>query len=282
MSDGQFGPLVSRNDRGFALLIVLWSLALLSLLAVRLTATSRTELQLAANIRNAAVVEAQADGLLYGAIVQLMRDTPQERGADGIAHAIPTPGGAATMRISSLAGRINPNVASEDILQALIQQVGMAAEPASRLVAAIADWRTPGQNPRPNGAKAAQYQAASLPYTPPNAPFASIDEVGLVLGMTPDLLARLAPHLTVFYPADPVWTAADPVVAQALQRLGLVDATASPEGTDSEADYVQIIVQVSNTSGASFTRRALVWVGHGLLRGRYRVLSWDVAADETT
>ena len=282
MSDAQFDGLVSRNDRGFALLIVLWSLALLSLLAVRLTATSRTELRLADNIRNAAVVEAQADGLIYGAIVQLMRDTPQQRGADGIAYAVPISGGAATLRINSLAGRVNPNVASEDVLQALIQQVGVAAAPASRLAAAIADWRSPGQTPRPGGAKAEQYRAARLPYTPPNAPFASVDEVGLVLGMTPDVLTRLVPHMTVFYPADPVWTAADPVVAQALQRLGLVNPAASSEGADSDADYVQVVVHVTSAAGASFTRRALAWVGHGLLRGRYRVLCWDLAADETS
>ena len=268
----------AAREAGFALLVVLWSVALLSLLAVRLTSTGRNELLLAFNIRGAAIVQAQADALAYSTIVRLMRDTPAERGVDGLEHAIQVPGGRASIRITSLAGKINPNAVSEDMLAAVIQQVGLAPAPAARLAAAIADWRSPGQQARPGGAKAAQYRAAGLPYTPPGTPFESVAEVGLVLGMTPDVFARLAPHLTVFYPADPVWAAADPVVARVLQTLDQVDVTASPEGTDTDADYVDIVVRVAADTGSAFTRQVTAWVGHGLLRGRYRVLQWDEGA----
>ena len=262
-------------QRGFALLVVLWSVALLALLAVRLTATGRNELLLATNIRNAAVVQAQSDALTFSTIVRLMRDTPAERGVDGLDHTTTVPGGQATIRVTSLAGKINPNAVSDELLKTLMQQLGVSPAQAGRLAAAIADWRSPGQQPRPGGAKAAQYSAAGLSYTPPGAPFESVSEVGLVLGMTPDLFERMAPHLTVFYPADPVWTAADPVVARVLQTLNLVDVTASPEGADNDADDVEISVRVTSAIGSAFTRRAVAWVGHGLLRGRYRILRWD-------
>ena len=269
----------AHSEQGFALLIVLWSVTLLALLAMRLNAIGRSELQVAMNIRNAAVAEAQADGIVFGAIVRLMRDTPEERGVDGLVHAADVAGGRATIRVASLAGKVNPNVASEDMLRALIQQVGAAPKLAASLAAAIADWRNPGQTPRPGGAKAAQYVSAGLAYTPPGAPFQSVGEVGLVLGMPPELFSRLAPHLTVFYPGDPVWSAADPVVAQAMQSQDLVNIHTPPEGEDTDADYVEITVRVSRRLSATFTRKATAWVGHGLFRGRYGILRWDTVDD---
>ena len=44
----------------------------------------------------------------------------------------------------------------------------------------------------------------------------SVDELRLVLGMTPDLFDRLAPHLTVLTDSDPDLSTQDPVVARAL------------------------------------------------------------------
>ena len=55
---------------------------------------------------------------------------------------------------------------------------------------------------RAGGPKLAQYQAAGLPYGPANRPFDSLDELGLVLGMTPTLLARMRPFLSVYQEGD--------------------------------------------------------------------------------
>jgi general secretion pathway protein K len=269
---------VNRRERGFALLIVLWSAALLALLATQLTSAGRSELQVAANIRTSAKLEAQADGLVYATIFRLMNDSPVQRGVDGRDHGVAVSGGRGLVRVTSLAGKINPNTASEELLTALLQQLGVPAQRAVSLAAAIADWRTPGQVPRPGGAKAAQYSQAGLPYTPPGAPFQTVGEIQLVLGMTPELFSRLAPHLTVFYPGDPVWAAADPVVAAILKAAGPVTINTPAEGLDNDGVYVEIAAQVTGDAGTAFTRRAIAWVGHGSLRGRYRVLSWDVPA----
>jgi general secretion pathway protein K len=268
---------VSNRDRGFALLIVLWSAALLALLGTQLTSAGRSELQVAANIRTAARLEAEADGLVYATIFRLMSDSPVQRAVDGMGHEAAVSGGRGVVRVTSLAGKINPNTASQELLMALLQQVGVQAAKADHLAAAIADWRTPGQTPRPEGAKAAQYRNAGLPYTPPGAPFQSVDELQLILGMTPELLGRLTPHMTVFYPGDPVWTAADPIVAAVLKAAGSVNKNIPPEGVDNDGVYVEIAVQVTGVDNTAFSRRAIAWVGHGSLRGRYRLLSWDVS-----
>jgi len=266
---------VSRRQGGFALLIVMWSLALLALLATQLTSAARSELQVAANIRTAAVLEAQTDGLVYGGIFRLMSGSPAQRGVDGLDHVLAVPGGQAVIRVTSLAGKVNPNTASEPLLTALLQQVGMAEKPAAALAAAIADWHTPGPRARALGAKAAQYRAAGRSYAPPGAPFESIAELGQVLGMTPDVLARLSPHMSLFYPGDPVRAAADPVVLRVLQTFGVENDDTPAEGPAEDGVYAEIAVRVMRADGSAFSRRAIAWAGHGPQRGRYLVLGWD-------
>lgn len=268
------------RQRGFALLLTLWSLVLLALLTTQLTSAARTELQLASNLRAAAVIEAQADGLIYSTIFRLMNSAPSRRGVDGLPHETPVPGGQAAIRVSSLAGKVNPNTASEPLLATLMQQVGAPEQQAAEVAAAIADWRTPGQRPRPHGAKAAQYSIAGRPYAPPGAPFETIEELRLVLGMTPDLLGRLMPHLTVFYPGDPVFAAADPVVARVLRSLDAGNDESSAEGVAEDGVYAEIDVRIAGSNGLSFSRRAIVWAGHGAQRGRYRLLQWDAPLDD--
>jgi hypothetical protein len=68
-----------------------------------------------------------------------------------------------------------------------------------------------------------------------------VDELADVLGMTPVLFDRLAPHLTVLTDADPDMSTHDPVVALALtDAAGGTDATAPAE--QSAVDVVRITV----------------------------------------
>lgn len=266
----------SGGERGFALLIVLWSLALLALLGTRLTSSARTELQLARNIHSSAVMEAQADGLVFETIFRLLKDESGSGGNDGFDRAVAMPDGRGIVRVTSLAGRVNPNTASEELMAALLTQVGLAPRPAASLAAAIADWRTPGQVARPGGAKGPQYRAAGVAYSPPGAPFETIEELRHVLGMTPALEAALAPHMTVFYDGSPVRSEADPLVARALRATGTGDERAPQEGSGVDGAYVQIDADIAREDGQAFTRRVLAWIGHGPRRGRYLVLGWDV------
>ena len=69
---------------------------------------------------------------------------------------------------------------------------------AHDLAAAIADWRDGNTTVRPGGAEADAYYQAGHDYGPRNGPFASIQELQLVLGMTPPLYAKLAPLVTIW------------------------------------------------------------------------------------
>jgi general secretion pathway protein K len=57
------------SQRGFALLIVLWTMVLLALLVAQFTTTGRTEVQVATNLRANAATEAAADGAIYQTII---------------------------------------------------------------------------------------------------------------------------------------------------------------------------------------------------------------------
>ncbi len=192
-----------RREQGFALLIVLWSLVLFALMGSQLAATGRAAARLSANLRDAAVVQAAADGAIHEALFHLLDSSSRHWPADGRMHIIRLPGASVELRVQSEAGKVNPNFATPDLLAALLHAVGADERTAAAVAVAISDWRFPDAQDHPLEAKAPQYRAAGRAYGPPNAPFETIDELGLVLGMTPDLLAwistdRKSPNTTGF------------------------------------------------------------------------------------
>ena len=266
-------PRHHRREGGFALLLVLWSLALLALIGTHVTATGRAEAQLAANLRGAAAAEAAADGAVQLAIFRLLAPAERRWAADGLLREVALPGGAtALLRIESEQGKVNPNLAGAPLLSALMQQLGAVPRAANGLAAAILDWRTPGLRPRPNGAKEPQYRAAGRDYAPPGRPFESLDELGLVLGMTPALLARLTPFLSVWQGGEPDPRLAAPAVLQAMRAAGGAEEelAADPDA----APAVGITATVVLPGGVRFTRWAVVRLGPGGRNRPWQVLAW--------
>lgn len=276
--DGGLAPLPDRGfallpDRGFALLIVLWTLVPMALLFAMLAAAARSDAQLTANLRSAAELEAVADGAIYTALFGLLQRGAANPDTPPIVARLS--GADVAVEVASQSGLVNPNTVSPDLLAALLVRLGGEPGQAYRAASAIADWRTPGRKAGRNGAKAAQYRAAGLDYGPPGAPFESVGELGDVLGMTPALLAALAPHLTLYSDSDPDPALADPVVRAALRDLGIV---ARP-GQASATGVVAIIAEAKRADGAHARRRAIVRVGSPADRRGWRVLVWETPHD---
>ena len=61
------------RQRGFALLLVLWTMGLLAFLVTQFTTTGRTEARVAANSRTNAANQAAADGAVHVAILRLLQ-----------------------------------------------------------------------------------------------------------------------------------------------------------------------------------------------------------------
>ena len=265
----------SPAERGFALLIVLWGTALLALLGTELAGTGRLEAQRAGNLRDAAAAEAAADGALQEAVFHLL-DGSAAGWAAGGSRAIPLPGGLARVEIRSEAAKIGLNQASPALLAALLTRLGMDRHASTALADAILDWRTATARRRPLGAKAREYQAAGLGYAPPNSDFETLDELQLVRGMTPELLARLAPYLSVYQAGDP-----DPALAGAVVRLALADAGGGAAGAAEDAEpaeaapVVTVSVSVEMTTGARTAHRTVVRLAPDAAGRPFQVLEAD-------
>ena len=253
------------RDGGFALLIVLWTVVLISFLLTGLASSSRLEAQVTVNLRSAAELEAEADGAIATTIFALLQ--PARGPATGI------PG----VDVLSLSGLLNPNVVTAELMRALLIRLGTDARQADALAAAIVDWRSPGRAARPGGAKAAQYRAAGRAYGPPGAPFETLAELQDVLGMTPGILAALQPHLTLYWDGDP-----DPMTAGPLMQAALRDVKAAP-GTGVQLgrashDVVRITAAAAHADGTRVVRRAVIRIGPSGNRRGWRVLTWETAA----
>ena len=264
-----------RRNRGFALLIVLWSMVMLSLLFTRLVSAGRGESEIAFNLRAAAQRQAEADGALYSVIFSLLGPPASHWPADGAVHHIRLPAAIESVSIANLDGRINPNLASPALLDALLSRLGTDATTARHVSQAIADWRSPDAQ---GDFKAPQYLAAGLPYTPAGSPFQSIGELSLVLGMTPGLLARLAPYLSLYNEDNPNPADADPILRKALHDVG----SAVPSGAARPLRAVAIDVVIEGADGTAASRRADVALKTSSSAMGFQVLTWQTSGSDDT
>jgi general secretion pathway protein K len=243
---------MNGGQKGFALLVVLMTMGFLALLGTQLVAAARSDTRLADNLKREAVLEAAADGAVENAMfaTQAARD-PQFR-VDGTPRLLRIGETAVSVQIENESDRINLNTASAVLLRALMIQVGAAPAEAERLAEGIVGWRTAGNKSSGVSAKAPDYLAAGLAYAPPGSPFQSIDELADVLGMTPALFERLAPHLTVFTDSDPDLSTRDPVVSRALtDASGVNDDTLG--GQDAGDTVLRIMATAVGPEGARFS-----------------------------
>ena len=265
------------SDRGFALLIVLWWTVLLALLGTQLATSGRLDAQRAGNLRSAAMARAAADGVLEETVFHLVDASPAGWSADGDVRDLRVVGGLAHVEIRSEAAKVGLNQASAGLLAALLTRLGTDASRSAALADAVLDWRTATIRSRKLGAKAPEYRAAGLDYAPPNSDFETLDELRLVRGMTPDLVARLAPYVSVYQLADPDLTLADAIVRRASADSGDVAAGVieRAESLRTEAPVVTISISMEMADGARAIRRTVVRLALDASRHPFQVLDQD-------
>lgn len=93
---------------------------------------------------------------------------------------------------------LNINEADETMLRQFFAQ-GLRLDYArsDRLTHAILDWRDQDELPRIGGGEREQYIEAGAAVLPPNRPFADLDELIHVMGMTAELFETIRPYLTM-------------------------------------------------------------------------------------
>jgi general secretion pathway protein K len=264
----------TERQRGFALLIVLWTLVLISFLVLHLTAAGRTEMRIAGNLAANAAARAAAEGAIYQAIFNLADPQPERRWAlDGAAHELRVGRSRIALRLENEAARINPNFASPVLVEALLRVLGSDPERSAALATAIAQWVGQPTASRPPLSASINYPAGTPGYQPPGSPVESMDELAQVRGMDATLLATLRPHLTLLGPPIPDPNTADAAVAAALVLADRLAIGAAARPTAAAVVTVRIVAVAQGPGEALVTRAAVARIDPRAPDG-YVVLAW--------
>jgi general secretion pathway protein K len=209
------------DERGLALVAVLWIATILALLAAVFLRESRGRLALTHNLVEEAKAEALAEaGVNRTMLILLGLDNSVPWRVDGGSFAFDLVGGTVRVTVQDEGGRIDLNRAADTVLKGLFTSNGVDADRAQALADAIADFRDADDLRRINGAEDADYAQAKLPADAKDAPFATIEELQQVYGMTADLYRQVAPLVTVYSPRRDVNLATAPAaVLRALPYL---------------------------------------------------------------
>ncbi|MEO7711473.1 MAG: hypothetical protein ABIV10_00985 [Gemmatimonadaceae bacterium] len=191
---------------GFALLAVLWMLAMLGAVAFEVHLLSRASRQAATHSRSLVRARWAAHGVLARAVEALdARLVADASGAmltssgDTLLAIAPAAleGVTAGASVIDARARLHLNLATDGELRRLAEAEGLVAEDAESWADAVVDYRDADDLRHARGAEADTYRAAGSSARPRNAPFDDVDELRAVYGMSALLTTRLAGRLTV-------------------------------------------------------------------------------------
>jgi general secretion pathway protein K len=95
-------------------------------------------------------------------------------------------------------GKIDLNASDEGSLASLFASAGLSSSVAYSLADKILDWRSRNALRSLNGATESDYRTLGYLYHPRGGPFLTIDELRLVMGVTPEIFAQVKAALTVY------------------------------------------------------------------------------------
>ncbi len=267
----------SRKDRGFALLIVLWTMVLLALLSAQITGAGRSEVQLAAALRNAAQLEAAADGAIDETIWHMLEGSGASWEPGAGAYDLHEPGGLVHVSIEDDRGKMDINQVPPQLMAGLFSVLGADNTTATAISTAIGDWRSQSSPGDADNSVPAEYRMDGRAWGPPGQEFERLDELLLVRGMTPLLYQKALPYLTLDLEQAPWLQYASPLVLAALDKAKHSSGV-SVEAADVRGPTVLEITAVAvGPAGARFVRHATLRLD-GTLSGpawKYRILAWD-------
>lgn len=276
------------RQRGVALLLVLWACTLLAILLGGYAVLARTAaLQTRYQFAQARAHYAAEAGVMRA--IYAVEDPVIARRwvGDGRVYPFRYDGAAVSITVTDEGGKVDLNAATPEVLQGLFRAAGIDAAAAGKLAGNVVEWRSfvtaAGQADRGRAA----YAAAGRDYGPRHGPFASLQELQQVLGMTPGLYRKLAPAITIWSgqaipdpnTAPPLALAAIPGLdPQQLAALRAARARNSREAAPAIGGGIthSIRAQAVLADGTSAVIRATVrFRAGGMAAQPYTVLRWE-------
>jgi len=187
------------QNRGAALLLVLWMLVLLTGLVVVFASTARTESLQGRYLARSTAARYLAEAGIEVAALRLSSGDPTKTWLpDGRPYTFTFEDAQIEVRVRDESGRVDLNAAAPELLAELVKAVGGDPVKAPAIGAAIQDFRDGDNLLSPGGgAEDGEYAAAGLPYGAKDRAFESVTELQQVLGVDGDLYRKLAPHVTI-------------------------------------------------------------------------------------
>jgi general secretion pathway protein K len=199
----------SRRQRGIALIIVLLSIFVLSILAAGFAYSMKVEMKLARNANSETELEWLGRSAVECARWELAQQAmiPQEQydalnqvwagGSGGVGtsnsplvdfkNEIKSRNGHASWKIIDLERKLNINTANEALLRQALLVAGVDTADMTPIVGSILDWIGRDSAPHLQGAKSDYYHGLSPPYDAKNGPIDDLTELLLVKAITPEL-----------------------------------------------------------------------------------------------
>lgn len=260
------------RQRGVALLLVLWACTLLAILLGGYAALVRTEGLQARYAFSQTQAHYAAEAGIMRMAYQLQDPQPRQRWlSDGRSYSFNYEGAKITVSAIAEGGKVDLNSASPDVLQGLFHAAGLDPQKAHELAGHVTDWRNQVAIEGQADTQRAAYAAAGRDYGPRNGPFASIEEVQMVLGMTPALYRTIAPVLTIWSGnASPDPNTAPPLALQAIpgmtpEQLAVIRAARQKNANDAS------LVLNNGTTHSIRSEAALADGTHAVLRATIRM-----------
>lgn len=185
--------------RGVAFVLVMWVVAMLSVLLGSFALVARTESMQSRHLFDTTTARYAAEAGINLAVYGLSKSDPTQKWvADGRAYSFVFDGVEIEVSLTDDSGKIDINAADAISLKSLFVGIGVEDAQADELADAIQDWRDPDDLTSLHGAEQGDYRAAGLPYGPRNAPFETLSEIQQVLGMNYAIYSRIEPAITMF------------------------------------------------------------------------------------
>jgi general secretion pathway protein K len=184
------------NDRGVALIVVLWIFIFLFVVAFDFSSSVREEAAAANRYSDETLgyylAIAGFEQGLYNILSQAAdRAAPQSQRrsdpVDGVWREENFGGGVYRVRLVDEGGKININRVNEDALRRIFTNLGIEEPRRSILVDSIMDWRDPDDLHRVSGAENDYYLSLQPSYTAKNGLFDTVEDLFWVRGMTAEL-----------------------------------------------------------------------------------------------
>lgn len=215
-----------RGEKGFALVLTLVVTALMVAVAAEMIHQVYVDTSLSRSFRDGQQASLLAESGITGG-TKLLQFALSSQNYTSLSDSWAAPFklddevGSIEISASEESGKINlnslvqANGEYEPFTQAALKRLGQRLQIPEDCWSSLADWLDSNDLPRAGGAETAYYSNLKPPYSARNGPLATLNELTLVRGFTPEIVTKLLPFVTIYN--DP------------LNQVGVVNINTAPK-----------------------------------------------------